>query len=1133
MNHKHNILLFGNASYLNRGCEALVTNISKAIKESNNSNKITVATFDISNDKKFHNDLVDNYISHYWSLDQLNLENLKLKGDENIDLILQKEILDDVKNEDIIMSIGGDNYCYEDNLKFLYAIDNFVRENKKKLVLFGASINEDVLSDEFIEDISRFDLVLVRESLTYELLSKFVDEDKLIMGPDIAFFLEAQEVKLHSGFDFKNDVIGLNLSPLILAYQQEGANVLDSVIKLVDYILKKYKYKIALIPHVYIDGGNDLDTLKKIKSFYPDDNRIFVMDDKMYDCKELKYIISKCKFLIAARTHASIAGYSSLVPTLVLGYSVKSKGIAMDIFGDYSNFVLPVQDLTSEEKLIEKFEFLIKNEKEIKEILSQKMPIYFKESMGLFERVSSQLKKLEKENVTKKENCSGCSACLNSCPVDAIKMREMREGFFYPVIDQNVCTNCGICKKVCPNNRQYSYKYPDIKTFACKNINEQERIKSSSGGIFSLLAKSILEQGGCVFGASYDDYDVKHIKIENKIELEKLRGSKYVESTIGDCYIEARNELNLGKKVLFSGVPCQIEGLKSFLGKEYENLCCVSVICHGVPSKKVFRSHLEEIEKRYCDKLTNINFRNKDKDWKNYLVEYIFKKRSIKISREENQYIGGFLKNYFLRQSCYHCDYRIFKKNTADIILGDFWGVENILKDFDDNNGVSAVIVNSKKGAEIFSQVDKSVSKKNIDILQVAKYNPNLIDAVPVNKRRFEFFDIFKKMGFNFAMDYFSEKDEILNLKKDLEEARIKKNQLEDQLILFKKNSDDRLSELLTSRKWRFINKLLKIFNYFFPHGTIRRKFLRMSYKAFFRGINIFKRVSHFTHKPRLVMTLLVKNEIDIVEKNILFHLKHGVDFIIATDNDSKDGTREVLKRYQKKGVLHLIDEKGNNHSQSRWVNRMGKIAFEKYGADIIFHCDADEFWFPNKGSIKSEIWKSNIDVMTVDVINVLMEDKDGIEKFPNDTKYAVVKPILTNNLKMDSEKNNLYLFRYPSKVIFKTKRQLFEVGEGNHEVLNNHEIGKSNSRNVKIYHFPLRGREMFFNKVKKGGKALSLNKELSEEIGFHWRRWYKVYKNGKLDLEYKKLNLSKNEINTLKKRGVIREINFKKNIIK
>lgn len=1134
MNHKHNILLFGNASYLNRGCEAIITNISKTIKELDNNNKITVATFDISNDKKFHNNLVDRYISHYWSLDQLKEEYLKLEIDDDINLILQKEILDDIKREDIIMSVGGDNYCYKDNLKFLYTIDDFVRKNNKKLVLFGASINEDVLSDEFIEDIRRFDIVLVRESLTYKLLSKFIDKEKLIMGPDIAFSLEAREVKLQNNFNCKNDVVGLNMSSLILAYQKEGANVLSSVLKLVDYILENYQYKIALIPHVYISGGNDLDTLREIKSFYPNNDRVFVVDDRMYDCNELKYIISKCKFLIAARTHASIAGYSSLVPTLVLGYSVKSKGIAKDIFGDFSDFVLPVQDLASEEKLIEKFEFLIKNEKEIKEILFQKMPIYFQESKNLFKIVLSQLKKLEKENVTKKENCSGCSACFSSCPVGAIKMEKTSEGFSYPVIDQDICIDCGICKKVCPNNNQYAYEYVNTTAYACKNISENERIKSSSGGIFSLLAKDVLAQGGCVFGASYENYNVKHIKIDKENDLCKLRGSKYVESTIGDCFVAAKKELDLGRKVLFSGVPCQIEGLKGFLGnKDYKNLYCVSVVCHGVPSKEVFLAHLKELEAFYDDKLIKINFRNKENGWKNYNIEYVFEKKTIKMGMREDKYMSGFLKNYFLRQSCYSCDCRIFKKNTADVILGDFWGVENVLKDFDDNNGISAAIVNSEKGEKLFGQIDKFISKKDIDIDNISRYNPNLVESVRITERRFEFFDIFEKMGFNFAMDYFSEKDELFNFKKDSEETKIRINQLENQLILLRESSVNQLSELLASRKWRFINKVIKIFNYFFPHGTIRRKFLRMGYKAFFRAINSFKIIFQSLRKPKLVMTLLVKDEADIVEKNIIFHLRNGVDFIIATDNDSKDGTREILEKYQNKGVLHLIDEKGKDHSQSKWVNRMGEIAFKQYNADIIFHCDADEFWFPSKGNIKSEIWKSNADIMVADVVNVLMEDRNGNEKFPKDTKYAVIKPILTKNLKESSKKKNLYLFKYPSKVIFKTKKQMFEVGEGNHEVLNNHEVNNDYSRNIKIYHFPLRGKEMFFNKVKKGGKALSLNKELDKEIGFHWRAWYELYKKGELGTEYKKMNLSRKEIAILKKEGIIKEINFKKNIIK
>lgn len=279
----------------------------------------------------------------------------------------------------------------------------------------------------------------------------------------------------------------------------------------------------------------------------------------------------------------------------------------------------------------------------------------------------------------------------------------------------------------------------------------------------------------------------------------------------------------------------------------------------------------------------------------------------------------------------------------------------------------------------------------------------------------------------------------------------------------------------------------------------------------------------------KLIMTLLVRDEVDIVKYNIDFHLAHGVDFIIATDNGSVDGTREILKEYEDKGFLLLIDEKENNYNQSKWVNRMGKIAYEKYGADIIFHCDADEFWYPKSGNLKNEIFNNKeIDVLSVDVINVLLEDKQGQESFPKDTKWAVTKPIETINYEEDSKLDNFYLFKYPPKVIFKTKKILPEVVRGNHSL--KEEFGylkKEISKDINIFHFPLRNKNYFLKRVKSSGEALINNKWLKKGESFHMKRWYESYKNGKIDEDYKKIVIKNERIAELKSNGIVIDFDF------
>lgn len=1118
------ILLFGHGSFLNKGCEAIVTTISNEIKQLEGDNEITVATFDKENDRKYHHDFIAKFIAHRSKHDLLDAEKKHLENDGNIELFLQKEVLAEIPRQDICVSIGGDNYCYPNNLGFLYTIDNEVAKNNKKLVLFGASIEENVVTPEFIKDIRKFDIVLVRESYTYKLLAKYLDSKKLLLGPDIAFSLEAHEIVLPRGFEGAEDIVGLNLSPLILNYQSKDSDTLSSAEKLVDYILGNYEYKVALIPHVYLSGGNDLEILRKIKSKYADNDRVILVDERIYSCNELKYIISKCRFLIASRTHASIAGYSSLVPTLVLGYSIKSKGIAKDIFGEHENYVLPVQDVLNEDKLLKKFEHLLKNEIKIKDILIKEMPRYLTESKQLFKRINETLLVNDEENVTKREKCTGCSACTNSCPKSAIEMKPDAEGFYFPYIERKSCINCNLCREICPSNKNYSYKYNKLSARACKGLNGQTRIESSSGGIFSILAEEVINQGGCIFGAAYSEKGVSHIKVDNLADLIMIRGSKYVQSNLGSCFKEAKKELINGRKVLFSGTPCQLEGLRSFLGRDFDGLLCVSVVCHGVPSEKVFKKHLEEIETENGDKIVGINFRNKDSGWKNYKIEYVLEHSKMIVNMRDDLYMKGFLENYYLRQSCYDCDFRLYGKNTADIILGDFWGVEKELCDFDDDKGVSAVILNSDKGVVTYNKIVKKVDVKEVNVDQIIKHNTPLTTPVKYNLDRFEFFRIFNKLGLKFTVNYFKETskiNELLNIVTQSEEAVA---QARDDA----KKLQSEMSRIINSRRWRVANKISNYLNNFLPVGSQRRKIVSSSYRAI-RELSIRRATRDSEKSVKLIMTLLVRDEADIIRQNIEFHLNHGVDFIIATDNGSKDGTRDVLMEFQKKGVLHLIDEKKQDHSQSTWVNRMAEIAFDEYEADIIFHNDADEFWYPLKGSLKTEILNSPTELMLVEVAHVLLLDKGGKESFPKDTRYAVIEPIIPKDSREDSKNVNYYLLKNPPKVIFKTNNGTFHVVEGNHGVTNCSEVASSFSKNIRIYHFPLRNKKQFFEKVERSGKAINSNSDLGDRTAWHWRRWYESYSHNTLESDYNKLLVTEESAEIMKQNGMIQEIDFER----
>lgn len=314
-------------------------------------------------------------------------------------------------------------------------------------------------------------------------------------------------------------------------------------------------------------------------------------------------------------------------------------------------------------------------------------------------------------DIKEKKNCCGCEACVQRCPKSCITMREDNEGFLYPEIDKDICIDCGLCEKVCPVINQAEERKP-LAVYAAKHKDEQIRMASSSGGAFTAIAERVIDEGGVVFGAKFNqDWNVVHSYTETKEGLGTFRGSKYVQSRIGESYKEAEGFLKAGRKVLFSGTPCQIAGLKRFLRKEYDNLLTVDFICHGVPSPKIWREYLknktDSIASRFSGQkeidVENIFFRDKCLGWKKYKftlnISIINKgglENKIKISEpfNNNIYLRGFLTDLYLRPSCHNCPTKSLKSGS-DFTIGDFWGVQKIMPQIDDDKGVSIIIVNS------------------------------------------------------------------------------------------------------------------------------------------------------------------------------------------------------------------------------------------------------------------------------------------------------------------------------------------------------------------------------------------------------------------------------------------------------
>ncbi len=360
-------------------------------------------------------------------------------------------------------------------------------------------------------------------------------------------------------------------------------------------------------------------------------------------------------------------------------------------------------------------------------------------------------------NVCDVSKCTGCGACAQLCPHEAIKMQPDEEGFLRPVVDKSLCTNCGLCQLRCPVNtpRVASAAMPR-RIFSGWSNDGKVRMESSSGGAFSEIARLTLAEGGIVFGAALDgNLKVSHIFVDGEEGLGRLRGSKYVQSDMGDSYRRAKDFLSKGRKVLFAGTPCQVAGLLNFLHKDYANLTTVDFVCHGVPSPMVFADYVEYIEKNAVKgKVTGVNFRCKKSSW-------IFYSMGINSHAEKNgnvshsylgsyyadPYIRVFLRDNILRPCCYHCQYASIQR-VSDFTIADWWGYRATSpedKDFD-LKGVSLVMCNTEKAAAMAECLDMRLRERTVE--EAMRTNHSLSHPFPMPSTREEFWDDYRKMSF-------------------------------------------------------------------------------------------------------------------------------------------------------------------------------------------------------------------------------------------------------------------------------------------------------------------------------------------------------------------------------------------------
>lgn len=355
-------------------------------------------------------------------------------------------------------------------------------------------------------------------------------------------------------------------------------------------------------------------------------------------------------------------------------------------------------------------------------------------------------------NITDKTKCTGCSACVNVCPKSAINFCDDRAGYRYPIVNETKCVNCSLCEKVCPviNPVDVSGNFNEPIVKAAWNLDEEIRINSTSGGVFSAIADSFIENGGFVVGAEYtENFGIRHIVISDKDKIRQIRQSKYAQSDLGEIFKTIKNLLNNGEKVLFCGSPCQVAGLKKYLFKDYQNLFLVDFICRGIISQKIYKKYLESVERHTNSKITKVHFKNKDFGWNRFSTKLSLSNGDeYHKDRYNDEYMVGYLKyNLYLRLCCHDCQFKTIPR-VADLSLGDFWGIANSDKTLDNDQGTSVVLINSEKGLKYFDGLSEMLFSTDSSIEQVVKGNSCLLNIAPKGEYSEYFYKHFEKKDF-------------------------------------------------------------------------------------------------------------------------------------------------------------------------------------------------------------------------------------------------------------------------------------------------------------------------------------------------------------------------------------------------
>lgn len=353
----------------------------------------------------------------------------------------------------------------------------------------------------------------------------------------------------------------------------------------------------------------------------------------------------------------------------------------------------------------------------------------------------------------KKDECCGCTACMSICPRLAITMIADEEGFLYPHINQALCVECSLCKQVCSFNDNYSISgnYDQPVVYAAKHRNDEVRMNSSSGGMFTAISDYILSNNGVIYGAAFNEQlRVCHIKAENAKERNKLRGSKYVQSDLGRTFSDIKEELQRGRLVLFTGTPCQNAGLYGYLNKGYDNLYLCDIVCHGTPSPMIFENYIHYCERKRKSKIIEYYCRYKGNGWHSHTEKSVYANgKQDSTSLLSQSYKAIFYSHLALRPACHNCKFCNFSR-PSDITIADFWGIEKAMPDFDDNMGVSLVLLNSPKGKVLFQNIYDQINFRESNTSDCIHHN--LHEPYQSASQREQFWRDYWDKGFEYVL---------------------------------------------------------------------------------------------------------------------------------------------------------------------------------------------------------------------------------------------------------------------------------------------------------------------------------------------------------------------------------------------